>query len=73
MKITDNRLYTVKPFGELKIGDIFREQDGDILMKINSYSGDDRTNCVSLRDGEGYWYDINDKVVPIIDVELIIR
>ena len=52
MKITDNRLYTVKPFGELKIGDIFREQD---------------------RDGEGYWYDINDKVVPIIDVELIIR
>lgn len=73
MKITDNCPYTVKPFGELKIGDLFREQDGDILMKINSFSGDDRTNCVSLRDGEGYWYDINDKIIPVVDVELIIK
>ena len=73
MKITDNCPYTVKTFGELKISDLFREQDGDILMKMNSFSGDDRTNCVSLRDGEGYWYNINDKVIPITDVELIIR
>lgn len=72
MKITDRCPNASKTFGELKIGDVFRDADGDILMKINPFH-DEVTNCVDFKDGEGYSYEEYDLVTPITDVELIIR
>ena len=73
MKITNRRPDTQKIFGELKTGDVFRDKnDGDIMMKINPYGDDKGTNCISLRNGEGYSYDEGCNVIPITNVELII-
>ena len=72
MKITDRRPDTQKIFGELEIGDIFRDDDGDIMMKI-SPANCEETNCISLKDGEGYIYYENHDVTLIPDAELIIR
>lgn len=76
MKITNRRSDASKNFGDLEIGDIFRDKyDGDIMMKINPYEMDEdgKTNCVSLIDGEGYSYEKDCSVTPITDVELIIN
>lgn len=74
MKITDHSPNTNKTFGELETGDVFRDKfDGDIMMKINPYGDDEETNCVSLIDGQGYSYNECANVIPITDVELIIR
>lgn len=72
MKITDYCPNTGKTFGELEIGNVFRDADGDILMKINPFH-DEETNCVNLKDGEGYSYEEYDPVTLIANVELIIR
>lgn len=74
MKITDRCPDADKIFGELKTGDVFRDKnDGDIMMKINPYGDDEETNCISLRNGEGYSYDDGCSVIPITNVELIIE
>ncbi len=73
MKITDRRP-NANTFGELKTGDIFRDKyDGDLMMKITPFHYDEKTNCVSLIDGEGYSYEENCSIIPITDVELIIN
>jgi hypothetical protein len=72
MKITDRCPNTVKTFGKLETGDVFRDDDDDIMMKIKPYPGEE-TNCISLKDGEGYIYDENREIIPIADVELIIK
>ena len=72
MKITDRSPNAGKLLEELKIGDVFRDEDGDILMKINPYCLSESTNCVNLKNGEGYSYPNDEKVIPIADVELII-
>ena len=72
MKITDRRTNTVKTFGKLETGDVFRDDYEDIMMKIKPY-GSEGTNCVSLKNGEGYVFDENHEVILIMDAELIIR
>jgi hypothetical protein len=72
MKITDRRTNAVKTFGKLEIGDVFRDDDGDIMMKIKPYGGEE-TNCVSLKDGEGYVFNENHEIILITSAELIIR
>ena len=71
MKITDRYLNAGKLFGELKTGDIFRDSDGDIMMKIKPYP-DEKTNCIDLKDGEGYVYDYDEEVTLITNAELIV-
>jgi hypothetical protein len=71
MKITDRHLNIDKLFGELKTGDIFRDFDGDIMMKINPYP-DEKTNCINLEDGEGYVYCDDEKITLITNIELIV-
>ena len=72
MKITDNCTNIEKTFEELQVGNVFRDEDGEIMMKIDPY-GNDKTNCVSLESGEGFKYYGDEKVTFITDVELIIR
>lgn len=72
MKITDRCPNTPKIFGDLKPGDVFRDEDGDIMMKINPYH-DEVTNCISLKNGEGYIFANCYEIIPITDVELIIN
>lgn len=72
MKITDRRPGTQKIFGELEIGDIFHDEDGDIMMKINP-ANNEETNCISLKNGEGYIYYNDHDVTLIINAELVIR
>lgn len=72
MKITDHSPNAKKTFEDLETGDVFRDEDGDILMKINPFP-DEQTNCISLKDGEGYIYNLYDSITLIPDVELIIR
>ncbi len=72
MKITNLRANIEKTFGELEVGDVFCDKDGEIMIKIDPY-GNEVTNCVSLESGEGYRYYDDEKVVFIYDVELIIK
>ena len=72
MKITDRCLKANKIFEELETGDVFRDEDGDIMMKINPCYGED-TNCINLKSGEGYSYKGDYDVILITKAELIIE
>ena len=64
MTIIDNKK-TAMTFGDLKIGDLFRDTiTGDIMMKVNPSSRDDVTNVIDLSDGEGYDYEDDANVIP---------
>lgn len=76
MKIIRNDQKALRPFGELKIGDVFIEEcDGKeyIQMKIDEceYGGDD-CNAVSLVTGEIYAVASLDMVRPV-SAELVIN
>lgn len=64
MTIIDNSS-PLTTFNRLEVGDIFRDLcDNDIMMKINPVA-EDRTNAISLKDGEGYDLDACQEVMPI--------
>lgn len=64
MTIIDNSS-PLTTFSRLEVGDIFRDLvDNDIMMKINPVT-EDRTNAISLKDGEGYDLDACQEVMRI--------
>lgn len=73
MKITEHCTSIDRPFAELEVGDVFRDQDGNIMMKISPATYGDTTNCVNLKSGEGCPFCGWICVALITDVELIIR
>lgn len=66
MKITDNTNKTV-PFYILTEGDVFRDADGVLLMKMSAVDSTDgaRYNCVTLDEACPYGIDINERVTKI--------
>ena len=61
-------------FGQLKVGETFIDpNDGGIMMKINPRTCEDKTNCVSLEDGEGYNFDACYEVFLLTKVTLTIN
>ena len=66
MKIVDNTKRTI-PFFELTEGDVFRDADGVVLMKMGHIDSTDGVlyNCVDLSDGVPYDVDANEKVTKI--------
>ena len=66
MKIVDNTKKTV-PFCTLEEGDVFRDVDDILLMKIGHINSTDGGlyNCVALFDGVPYSVDTNEKVTKI--------
>lgn len=72
MKITDRCSTISITFGELEVGTVFRDSEGDIMMKINPTTYSDATNCVRLSDGEGFNLIDDSTVNPILEIELVI-
>ena len=66
MKIVDNTTKTVS-FCTLEEGDVFRDVDGVLLMKIGHIDATNGGlyNCVALFDGVPYGVDANEKVTKI--------
>lgn len=66
MKIIDNTTKTI-PFCTLNEGDVFRDVDGVLLMKMGHIDSTDGVlyNCVALFDGVPFGVDANEKVTKI--------
>lgn len=66
MKIVDNTNKTV-PFFLLTEGDVFRDADGALLMKMTRIDGTDGVlyNCVTLFDGCPLGMDSEERVTKI--------
>lgn len=66
MKIVDNTKRTI-PFFELTEGDVFRDADGVLLMRMNRIDSTkgDFFNCVDLSDGVPYSVNANERVTKI--------
>lgn len=66
MKIVDNTNKTV-PFFLLTEGDVFRDVDGTLLMKMVHIDGTDGVlyNCVTLFDGVPLGMDSEERVTKI--------
>ena len=66
MQIVDNINNTV-PFFTLTEGDVFRDADGVLLMKMTHIDSTDGAhyNCVSLSDAYPYGVDANERVTKI--------
>ena len=62
MEIIDKRNGKTEMFGYLDTGDIFIDEDGDYIMKVEEI-GDQ--NGVSLRNGQMYYYFDNTEVAPV--------
>lgn len=75
MKITNKRAELVY-FDELKVGEIFRNPDGDICLKVKSFSRYDM-DTVNLTKSEldcyGYWRVDKQKKFERVKAELIIE
>lgn len=66
MKIVDNTKRTI-PFFELTEGDVFRDADGVLLMRMNRIDSTEGNffNCVDLSDGVPYSVNANERVTKI--------
>ena len=75
LKFTDKRENTVPTFGDLNIGDSFTSVDGEVpFIKTAIMYNDhkDAYNTVSF-DGELYWSDDDEEIVPIQEIEITIK
>ena len=66
LKIVDNINNSV-PFFTLTEGDVFRDADGVLLMKMTAFDSTDGAhyNCISLVDACPYGLDGNERVTKI--------
>lgn len=66
MKIVDNTTTTV-PFRTLQQGDVFRDVDGTLLMKMTHIDSTEKIlyNCVTLSDGCPMGFGAEEKVTKI--------
>lgn len=66
MQIVDN-INSTTPFFTLAVGDIFRDADGVLLMKMTAIESSDGAhyNCVSLDGACPYSIDANERVTKI--------
>ena len=75
LKFTDKRENTVPTFGDLNIGDSFTSVNGEIpfIKTAVMYDRDKNPyNTVAL-DGEFYWSDDDEEIVPIQEIEITIK
>ena len=75
LKFNDKREDVTPTFGDLNFGDWFTSFDGEmpfIKTTIIYDAGKNPYNTVSL-DGEFYWSDVNEEVVPIREIEITIK
>lgn len=75
LKFSDKREDTFPTFGDLNIGDCFTSVDGEvpfIKTEVMYDEHQDAYNTVAF-DGEFYWSDNNEEIVPIRELEVIIK
>lgn len=75
LKFTDKRENTVPTFGGLNVGDSFTSVNGEVpFIKTEVMYNDhkDAYNTVSF-DGEFYWSDDDEEIVPIQEIEITIK
>lgn len=75
LKFVDKREDNIPTFGDLNFGDWFALVDrGVLFIKTTVFydEGKNPYNTVSL-DGEFYWSDVNEEVVPIQEIEITIK
>ena len=75
LKFTDKRENTTPTFGDLNTGDSFTSVDGEVpFIKTAIMYNDhkDAYNTVSF-DGEFYWSDDDEEIVPIQEIEITIK
>lgn len=62
MKIINNFTFKEKTFGDLQIGDVYIDGDGDVCIKINTTYGD---NAVMLENGVTICTNSSAIVIPV--------
>lgn len=75
LKFTDKRENTTPTFGDLNVGDSFTSVDGEVpFIKTAIMYNDhkDAYNTISF-DGEFYWSDDDEEIVPIQEIEITIK
>ena len=75
LKFIDKRENTTPTFGDLNIGDMFTSVDGEVPFIKTAEMYDehkDPYNTVAL-DGEFYWSDNNEEIVPIQKIEIVMK
>lgn len=73
MKITTESSKNKKEFGSLSYGDILKDSDGGIFIKITSFEGSySEINAIRLCNGHRCHIDNMELVTPL-DAELIIK
>lgn len=75
LKFVDKRKNTVPTFGDLNVGDSFTSVDGGVaFVKTEIMYNDhkDAYNTVSF-DGEFYWSDDDEEIIPIREIEITIK
>ena len=70
MKIVNKRNRKLLTFQELTVGDVFRDEDGDIIMKTYSSNG---FNAVGLNTNRLYNLSHDYEVVEVLNATLTIE
>jgi len=72
MKIIDSRKRpNMKKFGEMKIGECFVDDDGDIGIKVANYNTNE-ISAICLKDGQ-QWFPLTDEICEIVTTTLEFR
>lgn len=63
MKIIDSRkAKAVITFANIKMGECFIDDDGDVIMKVEEWANN---NAIDMRTGAAYFFDGETEVIPI--------
>ena len=75
LKFTNKRENTIPTFGDLNIGDAFTSVNDEVPFVKTEVMYDehkDPYNTISF-DGEFYWSDDDEEIVPIQEIEITIK
>ena len=75
MKILDERVTHTVPFSTIRVGEIFTDDEGDFMMRIEDLEVEDDGlyNAVNLETGDAYTFDGNQEVIPLPNARIIIK
>ena len=75
MKIVNKRAIDTVPFGTIRVGEVFTDNEGDFMMRIEDIEVEDNGiyNAINLETGDAYTFAVDQEVNPLPNAYIVIN